>query len=334
MRYSWGMRRFVLVLILLAAAACSNNDSSTQTAPTVPPSTTDMSDADGGSSSIPTTAAAPTPASTATTSTTATDESPPVAGGRPDTFVVGTNSGASSHLIDGVRLLVATQELVGTVEGYLPPQRQVAGASLDELLLADLPEYSEEMARDPEGLADWDWETAQSRLEFVTTQRLVDAAGETVVFNKGSYAELWFAHGRAWWEDVLPSGIVVGRWADEGYAGVYLVDGDEAVDIGPDDIDDRNWVQAAVQSSGNLVVVEADPRNGTNPTFLVIDPETEEVVATFEPPEGVEAVWDMDYDETGTWLIVLYDGNLVEILGQGTRMLIELREGAWRKVSW
>ncbi len=246
---------------------------------------------------------------------------------------MGTFSGWSSHLIDGLRIDVSTREIVDTVEGYFPPQPEVNGARLDELLLVDLPEYSEDEARELEELSFWGWETAQGRLPFVTTQRLVDAAGETIAFNEGSYGQLWLAHGRTWWEDVLPSGAVVGRWADEGYAGVFLVDGAETTDLGPDDPGNRNWTQAAVQASGNIVVVEADAFTGTNPEFLVIDPDTQEVVATFAPPAGVEAVWDMDYDVTGTWLVVLYDRNLVEILGFGSRTLIEV-SGRWERVSW
>ena len=331
----------VAAALAMVAAACSDSasDESAVEAGSVPSSTgvgestttglTPSLTAPGSSDSLPD-AAAPT----STGGPSATTTTVPAGGALPGSVVVGQRRPFFAHLLDGVRVSTSDGSILGQVEGHQrAPSATPEGFVLVEVPLLDLPEYDEDLLLEYGNGAQLTFEDAKSRAAASAVQLLRAPDGSTITFHHGALASSWFVHGGSWWEDVLPDGRIVGMWADDGWSGVF-VEADTETDLGARLGEERAYIAVAAQRTGNLVVVEADAFTGDNPQLHVIDPDDGAPVATFPVAEGVSRVLSIDYDPSRTWLAVLYDGGVVEILGNGTRTLFQLPAGDYYDIAW
>jgi hypothetical protein len=91
------------------------------------------------------------------------------------------------------------------------------------------------------------------------------------------------------------------------------------------------WEPMGLQRSGNLVFVESAllsewPEYRTGPPYIgvVVDPVTGDVLARFPIGNRETAAKGADYDDSGTWMIVLLADDTVEIQGRGQRITLPL----------
>ncbi|MFV1990813.1 MAG: hypothetical protein ACC652_08760 [Acidimicrobiales bacterium] len=172
---------------------------------------------------------------------------------------------------------------------------------------------------------------------------LVDVkSGEVVTwYNVGMDGEWpWYRCGlsSAWCDygtvSLISPDYLIWSWGWEGSQTMLSRTSDSNLFDGfPLGTDRDTWLHPVEQASGNIVVAvarttyddEIGMALGVTAPFggAVVDPVTGELLASFAIGDGATGIADLDYDESGTWLLATLD-NAVEWQGRGEKGMVQL----------